>query len=94
MYFSLKVSGTIVDKSGRTLSGQTTEAFVVSVTHSRPMWCVVACHSIVSVHLFILFRSLGLNCALGAIEMKPFIEMVSRSTEAFTLCYPNAGELQ
>ena len=42
----------------------------------------------------LLFHSLGLNCALGAVEMKPFIEMVSRSTEAFTLCYPNAGELQ
>ena len=42
----------------------------------------------------LLFCSLGLNCALGAVEMKPFLEMVSRSTEAFTLCYPNAGEFQ
>ena len=37
-YFHVQVSGTIVDKSGRTLSGQTTEAFVISVTHARPMW--------------------------------------------------------
>jgi 5-methyltetrahydrofolate--homocysteine methyltransferase len=66
------VSGTIVDKSGRTLSGQTTDAFVISVSHSRPM-------------------SLGLNCALGATEMRPFIETVSRLTEAYVLCYPNAG---
>lgn len=42
---------------------------------------------------FALVCSLGLNCALGAVEMKPFIEIVSRSTEAFTLCYPNAGKL-
>lgn len=68
----LFVSGTIVDKSGRTLSGQTPEAFVISVTHSRPL-CI------------------GLNCALGATEMRPFIENISRSTEAFVLCYPNAG---
>ena len=48
------VSGTIVDKSGRTLSGQTTDAFVISVSHSNPL-------------------SIGLNCALGATEMRPFI---------------------
>ncbi|XP_019856212.1 PREDICTED: LOW QUALITY PROTEIN: methionine synthase-like [Amphimedon queenslandica] len=66
------VSGTIVDKSGRTLSGQTSEAFLFSVTHSKPL-CI------------------GLNCALGATEMRPFIQTVSRSTEAFVLCYPNAG---
>jgi 5-methyltetrahydrofolate--homocysteine methyltransferase len=66
------VSGTIVDKSGRTLSGQTSEAFLFSVTHSRPL-CI------------------GLNCALGATEMRPFIQNISRSTEAFVICYPNAG---
>lgn len=66
------VSGTIVDKSGRTLSGQTTEAFMISVTHARPM-------------------CLGLNCALGAVEMRPFIAAVAKATEAFVICYPNAG---
>ncbi|CAL9699610.1 unnamed protein product [Knipowitschia caucasica] len=66
------ISGTIVDRSGRTLSGQTTEAFVVSVAHSRPL-------------------CLGLNCALGATEMRPFIEAIGKSTSAFVLCYPNAG---
>ncbi|KAH3854032.1 hypothetical protein DPMN_096571, partial [Dreissena polymorpha] len=66
------VSGTIVDRSGRTLSGQTTEAFIISVSHARPM-------------------CLGLNCALGANEMRPFLETVSNNTTAFTLCYPNAG---
>lgn len=66
------VSGTIVDKSGRTLSGQTTEAFLISVSHGNPM-CI------------------GLNCALGANEMRPFIEAVSKNTTAYTICYPNAG---
>lgn len=66
------ISGTIVDKSGRTLSGQTTEAFVISVSHGNPM-------------------CLGLNCALGAAEMRPFIEAMSNNTTAFTICYPNAG---
>ncbi|XP_076856692.1 methionine synthase [Brachyhypopomus gauderio] len=66
------ISGTIVDKSGRTLSGQTGEAFVVSVSHMKPL-CI------------------GLNCALGATEMRPFIETIGRSTSAFVLCYPNAG---
>uniref|UniRef100_A0A667ZR47 Methionine synthase n=1 Tax=Myripristis murdjan TaxID=586833 RepID=A0A667ZR47_9TELE len=66
------VSGTIVDRSGRTLSGQTGEAFVVSVSHAKPL-CI------------------GLNCALGATEMRPFIEAMGKSTTAFILCYPNAG---
>ncbi|GFO49161.1 methionine synthase, partial [Plakobranchus ocellatus] len=66
------ISGTIVDKSGRTLSGQTTEAFIVSVSHAQPM-------------------CMGLNCALGASEMRPFIEAVSKNTSAYVLCYPNAG---
>jgi len=66
------ISGTIVDKSGRTLSGQTSEAFILSVSHSNPM-------------------CLGLNCAFGAQEMRPFIEAVSMNTTAYTICYPNAG---
>ena len=66
------VSGTIVDKSGRTLSGQTTDAFVISVSHSNPL-------------------SIGLNCALGATEMRPFIEAVGLCTTTYVLCYPNAG---
>ncbi|XP_020627745.1 methionine synthase-like [Orbicella faveolata] len=66
------VSGTIVDKSGRTLSGQTTDAFVISVSHSKPL-------------------SIGLNCALGAAEMRPFIEAVGLCTTTYVLCYPNAG---
>ncbi|KAM7172061.1 methionine synthase isoform 1-T1 [Macrochelys suwanniensis] len=66
------VSGTIVDKSGRTLSGQTGEAFVISVSHSEPL-CI------------------GLNCALGAVEMRPFIETIGKCTTAYIICYPNAG---
>jgi 5-methyltetrahydrofolate--homocysteine methyltransferase len=66
------VSGTIVDKSGRNLSGQTAEAFVISVSHTKPM-------------------CLGLNCALGAEQMRPFIEAVALSTESYVICYPNAG---
>ncbi|XP_053722568.1 methionine synthase [Synchiropus splendidus] len=68
----LFVSGTIVDRSGRTLSGQTGEAFVVSVSHAKPL-CI------------------GLNCALGASEMRPFIEAIGKGTDAFIICYPNAG---
>ncbi|XP_038616960.1 methionine synthase [Tachyglossus aculeatus] len=66
------ISGTIVDKSGRTLSGQTGEAFVISVSHAQPL-------------------CLGLNCALGAGEMRPFIEAIGKCTPAYVLCYPNAG---
>eukprot|EP00066_Takifugu_rubripes_P009769 XP_003977029.1 PREDICTED: LOW QUALITY PROTEIN: methionine synthase [Takifugu rubripes] len=66
------ISGTVVDRSGRTLSGQTVEAFVVSVSHANPL-CI------------------GLNCALGATEMRPFIEAIGKCTTAFVICYPNAG---
>eukprot|EP00271_Cylindrocystis_brebissonii_P011914 TRINITY_DN29938_c0_g1_i1.p1 TRINITY_DN29938_c0_g1~~TRINITY_DN29938_c0_g1_i1.p1 ORF type:complete len:1454 (-),score=303.88 TRINITY_DN29938_c0_g1_i1:1055-5416(-) len=67
------VSGTIVDQSGRTLSGQTGEAFWVSVQHSRPM-------------------AVGLNCALGARDMRPYVDTLNKSaSETFILCYPNAG---
>uniref|UniRef100_A0A8B9TP69 Methionine synthase n=1 Tax=Anas platyrhynchos TaxID=8839 RepID=A0A8B9TP69_ANAPL len=61
-----------INKSGRTLSGQTGEAFVISVSHSKPL-CI------------------GLNCALGAVEMRPFIETIGKCTEAYVICYPNAG---
>uniref|UniRef100_A0A452UBX1 Methionine synthase n=1 Tax=Ursus maritimus TaxID=29073 RepID=A0A452UBX1_URSMA len=66
------ISGTIIDKSGRTLSGQMGEAFVISVSHADPL-CI------------------GLNCALGAAEMRPFIETIGKCTTAYVLCYPNAG---
>eukprot|EP00794_Sanderia_malayensis_P019825 gene19825-21765_t len=66
------VSGTIVDKSGRTLSGQTSDAFIISVSHSKSM-------------------CLGLNCALGATEMRPFIENIGLNYDGYVLCYPNAG---
>ncbi|XP_033624581.1 methionine synthase-like isoform X1 [Asterias rubens] len=66
------ICGTIVDKSGRTLSGQTGEAFVISVSHTNPL-------------------CLGLNCALGATEMRPFIEAIGMCTPSYVICYPNAG---
>lgn len=66
------ISGTIVDQSGRTLSGQTTEAFIISVSHINPF-------------------AIGLNCALGAPQMRPFIEATSNNTTAYVSCYPNAG---
>jgi 5-methyltetrahydrofolate--homocysteine methyltransferase len=66
------ISGTIVDQSGRTLSGQTGEAFVVSVIHSNPI-------------------AIGLNCALGAKQMKPFIQNICNFTPKYAICYPNAG---
>eukprot|EP00668_Euglena_longa_P009059 GGOE01010899.1.p1 GENE.GGOE01010899.1~~GGOE01010899.1.p1 ORF type:complete len:1443 (+),score=573.59 GGOE01010899.1:106-4329(+) len=66
------ISGTLVDQSGRTLSGQTGEAFYASVRHARPM-CV------------------GLNCALGAQQMAPFLERLARVAECFVHVYSNAG---
>ncbi|KAI8361736.1 methionine synthase [Blakeslea trispora] len=66
------VFGTIVDQSGRTLSGQTGEAFVTSLDHAKPV-------------------AFGLNCALGAEQMKPFVQNISRFTDAHIICYPNAG---
>ncbi|WP_439117424.1 methionine synthase [Nocardioides abyssi] len=66
------ISGTITDASGRTLSGQTTEAFWNSVRHARPL-------------------AVGLNCALGAKEMRPYIAELSRVADTFVSCYPNAG---
>lgn len=66
------LSVTITDNSGRTLSGQTVEAFWNSVRHAEPL-CV------------------GINCALGAQEMRPYIESLSKVAETFVSCYPNAG---
>ncbi|HEY3737991.1 MAG TPA: methionine synthase [Jatrophihabitans sp.] len=66
------ISGTITDASGRTLSGQVTEAFWNSVRHAKPL----------------LF---GLNCSLGAEEMRPYVAEVSRIADCFVSCYPNAG---
>ncbi|KAF4317592.1 hypothetical protein BBO99_00006531 [Phytophthora kernoviae] len=68
----LFISGTIVDMSGRTLSGQTTEAFYVSLRHSKP-FCI------------------GLNCALGADQMKPFLQRLANVAECFVSVYANAG---
>jgi 5-methyltetrahydrofolate--homocysteine methyltransferase len=67
------LSGTIVDMSGRTLSGQTTEAFLISVSHCKNL------------------LSIGLNCALGSAQMRPFIEELSEKAPFFTSLYPNAG---
>ena len=66
------VSGTITDASGRTLSGQTTEAFYNSVRHLRPL-------------------AVGLNCALGAKELRPYVEELAGIAEAYVSCHPNAG---
>jgi 5-methyltetrahydrofolate--homocysteine methyltransferase len=66
------ISGTITDASGRTLSGQVTEAFWNSVRHARPL-------------------AVGLNCALGAEEMRPYLEELSRLADCFVSCHPNAG---
>lgn len=66
------ISGTITDASGRTLSGQTLEAFYISVSHANPL-------------------SIGLNCALGAKEMRPHIEELSQLASCYTSAYPNAG---
>lgn len=68
----LMISVTITDRAGRTLSGQTVEAFWNSVRHARPL-------------------SVGLNCALGTEEMRPFLAELSRVSEVFVSCYPNAG---
>ena len=66
------ISGTITDASGRTLSGQTAEAFYNSVRHARPL-------------------AIGLNCALGARELRPYVEELARLAEMCVSCHPNAG---
>jgi 5-methyltetrahydrofolate--homocysteine methyltransferase len=68
----IMISGTITDRSGRTLSGQTPTAFWYSVRHAHPL-------------------TIGLNCALGATEMRPHLAEISRVADAFVCAYPNAG---
>ncbi len=70
--YPLMLSVTITDLSGRTLSGQTVEAFWNSVRHSKPL-------------------SVGINCALGAKDMHPYIRELSRISDCYISCYPNAG---
>lgn len=66
------VSGTITDASGRTLSGQTTEAFLISVSH-------------------VPLLSIGLNCALGAAQLRPYLQVLAREASCYVSAYPNAG---
>ncbi|WP_043316056.1 methionine synthase [Microbulbifer sp. HZ11] len=68
----IMISGTITDASGRTLSGQTTEAFYYSIAHSKPL-------------------SVGLNCALGATELRPYVEALSGVCAGYVSAHPNAG---
>ena len=68
----LMISVAITDRSGRTLSGQTIEAFWISVEHAEPF-------------------SVGVNCSLGALEMRPHLEALSRIAPVYTTCHPNAG---
>jgi 5-methyltetrahydrofolate--homocysteine methyltransferase len=68
----LMISVTITDRSGRTLSGQTIDAFWVSIAHARPF-------------------SVGVNCALGARDMRPYVEDLARIASCYVSCYPNAG---
>ncbi|PXV61828.1 methionine synthase (B12-dependent) [Dyella jiangningensis] len=66
------ISGTITDRSGRTLSGQTAEAFYYSVQHARPI-------------------SVGLNCALGAADLRPHVQVLANTATCFVSTHPNAG---
>ncbi len=68
----IMVSGTITDASGRTLSGQTTEAFLISVSH-------------------VPLLSVGLNCALGARQLRPYLQILNQQAPFFVSAYPNAG---
>ena len=68
----IMISGTITDASGRTLSGQTLEAFYTSIAHAKPF-------------------SVGLNCALGAADMRQHIEELNQIASCYVSCYPNAG---
>jgi 5-methyltetrahydrofolate--homocysteine methyltransferase len=68
----IMISVTITDRSGRTLSGQTVDAFWTAVAHAHPL-------------------SVGINCALGADEMRPFMEELAEIAPVYTSCYPNAG---
>jgi 5-methyltetrahydrofolate--homocysteine methyltransferase len=68
----LMISVTITDRSGRTLSGQTIDAFYTSIAHAKPF-------------------SVGINCALGARDMRPYVAELARIAECYVTCYPNAG---
>ncbi|MGH9140223.1 MAG: methionine synthase, partial [Vicinamibacterales bacterium] len=68
----LMISVTVTDRSGRTLSGQTIDAFWVSIRHARPF-------------------SVGINCALGAQDMRPYLAELARVADCYVSCYPNAG---
>ena len=68
----LMISVTVTDRSGRTLSGQTLDAFYTAIRHAQPF-------------------SVGLNCALGAREMRPHLAELARIAETYVTCYPNAG---
>jgi len=68
----LMISVTITDRSGRTLAGQTIDAFWVSIAHARPF-------------------SVGINCALGARDMRPYLAELARAADCYVSCYPNAG---
>ena len=68
----IMISGTISDQSGRTLSGQTVEAFYLSVEHARPL-------------------TVGLNCGLGAVGMRPYVEELANVAPTYLAAYPNAG---
>ena len=68
----IMISGTITDASGRTLSGQTTEAFLISVSH-------------------VPLLSIGLNCALGAKELRPYLKVLAQEAPFYVSAYPNAG---
>src|SRR5262245_85956 len=68
----LMISVTITDRSGRTLAGQTIDAFWVSIAHARPF-------------------SVGINCALGARDMRPYLAELARVADCYVSCYPNAG---
>lgn len=72
MRLPVMISGTITDASGRTLSGQTTEAFWYAVRHAHPL-------------------SIGLNCALGAAALRPYIQELSRIADTYVSAHPNAG---
>ena len=66
------ISGTITDASGRTLSGQTTEAFLISLSH-------------------VPLLSIGLNCALGARQLRPYLQVLDHASPFYVSAYPNAG---
>ena len=68
----LMISGTITDRSGRTLTGQTAEAFWISVSHADPL-------------------SIGLNCALGAKDLRPHVDTLARVSDVYVSAHPNAG---